>query len=537
MNLSPEFPSRINFSVWFADRPHFDLELLQRLDPLLQKHLLVRDEYLVKCYGSRERRWKECDRWLSWDELSADVKKNEADGFVCETFDGLRLPYLMHRWGAAWRSGGVLSTGMNWPRFKELYIDYFQVISGLSPVAFASLVDSRYCNWMSCNVQWLYQRDYGPAEGLPLKPDPEKSKEDLWIDSSLFPGRSERIPEGHISVASHMWLGPEFWKIAACTAEQIKAQEWLKWEEWPHGVLYIHCWPVPFNRPDGEQGILQKKLWRLLYDRDCLWPLPDGVGGPHAKVQSEEKPPEAPPPRICPFDPPQVATAVFDGATADLPEILLSTHRTVVDWGIHRGRYDVFPTESRKERWRNHMRNLTVDEATLEVDQFPQDGITMLLNTGDLQDVAVGICPAGVQPGKVLVRMIGPLGNDKWIPHYAHPWMAALANLPGFELGWMGNVDAELGLPTPPSPEMGSDHDYTYVLGAMSTPDRWQGQPIGSTMWFSKSEKGRLEKAPFKLNDGDGILRLAAWHGPFSACHPEPGEAAVREKQQTLLYG
>ena len=61
----------------------------------------------------------------------------------------------------------------------------------------------------------------------------------------------------------------------------------LGWEvrDTPH-YLYLKSWPHPFTRPDGEQGRVQQKLWRLLFHEDCEWPPGSGgisdtpVGGP-----------------------------------------------------------------------------------------------------------------------------------------------------------------------------------------------------------------------------------------------------------------
>ena len=74
-----------------------------------------------------------------------------------------------------------------------------------------------------------------------------------------------------------MWLGPDFWEGAACTrAEVFKADFFLEVRE-ELGFLYLKSWPHAFNRPDGEQGRVQQKLWRLLFKEDCEWP--PGSGG------------------------------------------------------------------------------------------------------------------------------------------------------------------------------------------------------------------------------------------------------------------
>jgi hypothetical protein len=76
-----------------------------------------------------------------------------------------------------------------------------------------------------------------------------------------------------------MWLGPAFWAEAACAPEEVRAQPWLNIKETEH-YMHINCWPEPFTRPDGEQGELQKKLWRLLFNSDCEWPPNGGIPQP-----------------------------------------------------------------------------------------------------------------------------------------------------------------------------------------------------------------------------------------------------------------
>ena len=65
----------------------------------------------------------------------------------------------------------------------------------------------------------------------------------------------------------------------------LAADFFIERRDTPH-YLYLKCWPHPFTRPDGEQGRVQQKLWRLLYHEDCEWPPGSGgisdepVGGP-----------------------------------------------------------------------------------------------------------------------------------------------------------------------------------------------------------------------------------------------------------------
>lgn len=104
------------------------------------------------------------------------------------------------------------------------------------------------------------------------------------LDISLNPGRKvnpgREVSANEVSsslVTAETWLGPDFWEGAACTKEEVLAADFFLEVRDEPGFLYLKSWPHAFNRPDGEQGRVQQKLWRLLYKKDCEWP--PGSGG------------------------------------------------------------------------------------------------------------------------------------------------------------------------------------------------------------------------------------------------------------------
>jgi hypothetical protein len=109
---------------------------------------------------------------------------------------------------------------------------------------------------------------------LSLTPQPERS----LIDISLNPGRPKQLEPGlHFLATAEMWLGPDFWQYAACTKEEaLDADFFLEKRDTPH-YLYLKCWPEPFTRPDGEQGRMQQRLWKLFFNEDCEWPPGSGT--------------------------------------------------------------------------------------------------------------------------------------------------------------------------------------------------------------------------------------------------------------------
>ena len=99
-----------------------------------------------------------------------------------------------------------------------------------------------------------------------------------FIDVSLNPGRpKELLPTINFYPTAEMWLGPHFWPYAKCTKEEaLAAGFWLETRDTPH-YTYFKCWPTPFTRPDGEQGRMQQRLWKLFFHEDCEWPPGSGT--------------------------------------------------------------------------------------------------------------------------------------------------------------------------------------------------------------------------------------------------------------------
>jgi hypothetical protein len=148
-----------------------------------------------------------------------------------------------------------------------------------------------YGAWQRCRDANEYGR-YGSTEGLSIReynpglPPPLDKEIRREIDTSRNPGRMGGTLDEPRFVMADLWLGPGFWSYAPCTKEEVLAADFfLEVRDTPH-YLYLKSWPHPFTRPDGEQGRVQQKLWRLLFHEDCEWPPGSGgisdtpVGGP-----------------------------------------------------------------------------------------------------------------------------------------------------------------------------------------------------------------------------------------------------------------
>ncbi len=113
-----------------------------------------------------------------------------------------------------------------------------------------------------------------PGPTPSLTPQPERT----FIDISLNPGRPKELSsEVSFYPTAEMWLGPHFWPYAKCTKEEALAADfWLETRDTPH-YTYFKCWPTSFTRPDGEQGRMQQRLWKLFFHEDCEWPPGSGT--------------------------------------------------------------------------------------------------------------------------------------------------------------------------------------------------------------------------------------------------------------------
>lgn len=131
----------------------------------------------------------------------------------------------------------------------------------------------------SHEIQWGmlppgYRKWSEPGPTPSLTPQPDRT----FIDISLNPGRAKELsPSAYFYPTAEMWLGPGFWKYAKCTKEEALAADFfIAKRDTPH-FLYLKCWPEPFTRPDGEQGRMQQRLWKLFFQEDCEWPPGSGT--------------------------------------------------------------------------------------------------------------------------------------------------------------------------------------------------------------------------------------------------------------------
>jgi hypothetical protein len=141
--------------------------------------------------------------------------------------------------------------------------------------------DHRYMGWQTT----IWADDYERVGGLLPKGMEQKvipsidglSPARIQLDISKNPGRQSAKDGQFRAVAAKMWLGNDFWKYSPSVREEVANADFLIDSRNYPDFVYIHSWPHPFTRPDGEQGRVQQKLWQLLFREDCEWP--PGSGG------------------------------------------------------------------------------------------------------------------------------------------------------------------------------------------------------------------------------------------------------------------
>ena len=141
--------------------------------------------------------------------------------------------------------------------------------------------DQRYNGWQTTIWADDYERIGGaipPDMRRETVPCPSLIGPDrVRLDISKNPGRKSAVDGQFKAVASKMWLGNAFWEYAPCTKDEVLSADFLIDSRDYATFAFIQSWPEPFTRPDGEQGRIQQKLWRLLFHEDCEWP--PGSGG------------------------------------------------------------------------------------------------------------------------------------------------------------------------------------------------------------------------------------------------------------------
>ncbi len=277
--------NRICFTVAFPDVPEPIVSIWNALTEYLHNHDCLPQRFDVQqICGHPENLHSEEYLKLSPAEVKNLITARNLDGFCVTTGrHGVSVNYRLAHAKELGRQSHLWSVIDQNARAPECWSTVIEVLLNANPSIGGWQWRSLYRTWQNAPFfDRHYERTYGQAPPL-IRTCVEKSidgisPERVRINTSLNPGRSrELLTTIYFLPTAEMWLGPHFWQYAKCTKEEALAADfWLETRDTPH-YTYFKCWPAPFTRPDGEQGRMQQRLWKLFFHEDCEWPPGSGT--------------------------------------------------------------------------------------------------------------------------------------------------------------------------------------------------------------------------------------------------------------------
>ncbi|MBB5353989.1 hypothetical protein HNR46_004261 [Haloferula luteola] len=282
--------------ILFSDRLHFSIGFLRLSDSvatiwrlmasvLREQKLLPKTFEVSQMWGHNSDVQSETYLRLNCDEVESLIEARNLKGFMVCSGSGSRsseLDFWIPRSPSnspiklSCTVGAKAKAPDDWSPLIERVMVEFETIG-------AWQWRRRYAYWQADSLlDDRYHRLWGdvPPDSVTwTEPKSHLMGEDkVRIDISKNPGRSKELDGGATFYpTAEMWLGPHFWQYAKCTKEEALAADFfIEKRDTPH-YLYLKCWPEPFTRPDGEQGRMQQRLWKLFFHEDCEWPPGSGT--------------------------------------------------------------------------------------------------------------------------------------------------------------------------------------------------------------------------------------------------------------------
>ena len=281
--------------ILFSDRLHFSIGLPRLPDSVaaIWRHLasFLREQKVLPKIFEVSQMWghdpdfqSDSNLRLNGEEVGSLIEARKLKGFMVCSGSGSRsceLDFWIPRTPASspvklsCTVGAKAKAPDDWsPLIERIMVDFETIGAWQWHNRYAywqgdSLLDDRYKRlWREIppgSVTWIEEKSHPMGE--------DKVK----IDISKNPGRHKALSsEVSFHPTAEMWLGPHFWQYAKCTKEEALAADfWLETRETAH-YTYFRCWPTAFSRPDGDQGRMQQRLWRLFFHEDCEWPPGSG---------------------------------------------------------------------------------------------------------------------------------------------------------------------------------------------------------------------------------------------------------------------
>lgn len=279
------FPDKVNFEIAFCESPAPVVDVWNSLVSFLTATGLLPSKFEVsQIAGHPEHLIARELLSLSPNEVGTLINQRSLNGF--HVYAGRHPKTVGYVLASAKESGTQSTLRAQIDHLAESPEDWSGLIDGLMrlcPCIGGWQWHTRYEAWQgNSRIRKGHEERYGPIPPGTRKwtqksidgigPDAE------FIDISLNPGRPKHlIPTIYFYPTAEMWLGPHFWQYATCTKEEaLAAGFFIEKRDTPH-YLYLKCWPEPFTRPDGEQGRMQQRLWKLFFNEDCEWPPGSGT--------------------------------------------------------------------------------------------------------------------------------------------------------------------------------------------------------------------------------------------------------------------
>lgn len=275
----------LHCSLW-GDDPDASV-VWQKTYSFLSSQGIASETYRIASGIGNRRKHRDILKEMSPEEIRTEVSLDPTSGFTIPDGTGSRPQIISY--SPTPLDGGFQSFSISSRDADKLPDDWYGMVCDISSMV--SLVAAKaqviyYSAWQNCEDIDRYAKQFGSTEHFKQyeKGDPPVNR--MVLDTSTNPGRNQMKNGCPMGVSAEMWLGPAFWRFAPCKKEDVLAADFfLKVCDTPE-FLYLKSWPHPFTRPDGEQGRVQQKLWRLLFHEDCEWPPGSGgisdepIGGP-----------------------------------------------------------------------------------------------------------------------------------------------------------------------------------------------------------------------------------------------------------------